>query len=177
MIGMLIVRDPIQAPAPKNGHILPGYALAKTAPALAGSVLPGAQPHQVDAGQGDCCSGSCWQAAGIGPLGMSGHFYRSFYLSVTQSGGVRRNFGAQLGQQWLRRFCAIRNSFGPRTNPRRRTDMPHTGTINFVSGIYRSDCCGVERALSETHTFPPVREVNSAAVATTQIGRLCPRRS
>jgi hypothetical protein len=33
--------------------------------------------------------------------------------------------------------------------------MPHTGTINFVSGIYRSDCCGVERALSETLKFPP----------------------
>ena len=33
--------------------------------------------------------------------------------------------------------------------------MPHTGTINFVSGIYRSDCCGVERAVSEKDIFPP----------------------
>jgi hypothetical protein len=33
--------------------------------------------------------------------------------------------------------------------------MPHTGTINFVSGIYRSDCCGVERAVPEQDKFPP----------------------
>jgi len=33
--------------------------------------------------------------------------------------------------------------------------MPHTGTINFESGIYRSDCCGVERTVGEKHKFPP----------------------
>jgi hypothetical protein len=33
--------------------------------------------------------------------------------------------------------------------------MPHTGAISFVSGIYRSDCCGVERAVSEKDKFPP----------------------
>ena len=27
--------------------------------------------------------------------------------------------------------------------------MPHTGTINFISGIYRSDCCGTEQAVTE----------------------------
>lgn len=33
--------------------------------------------------------------------------------------------------------------------------MPHTSTISFVSGIYRSDCCGIEQAVMETHNFPP----------------------
>jgi len=33
--------------------------------------------------------------------------------------------------------------------------MPHTGTMNFVSGIYRSDCCGVEQAVPKEHKFPP----------------------
>jgi hypothetical protein len=33
--------------------------------------------------------------------------------------------------------------------------MPKTGTVNVVSGIYRSDCCGVERAIPEYHKFPP----------------------
>lgn len=33
--------------------------------------------------------------------------------------------------------------------------MPMTGSVNTVSGIYRSNCCGVERAIPEYHTFPP----------------------
>lgn len=33
--------------------------------------------------------------------------------------------------------------------------MPKTGTVNQTSGIYRSDCCGVERAIPEYHKFPP----------------------
>jgi len=33
--------------------------------------------------------------------------------------------------------------------------MPHTSTINFISGIYRSDCCAVEQAVTEKHNFPP----------------------
>jgi hypothetical protein len=33
--------------------------------------------------------------------------------------------------------------------------MPKTGTVNSVSGIYKSDCCGVERAVPEHHKFPP----------------------
>jgi len=33
--------------------------------------------------------------------------------------------------------------------------MPKTGEINAVSGIYRSDCCGVERSIPENHRFPP----------------------
>jgi hypothetical protein len=33
--------------------------------------------------------------------------------------------------------------------------MPHTSTINFISGIYSSDCCGIEQAVTEGHTFPP----------------------
>jgi hypothetical protein len=33
--------------------------------------------------------------------------------------------------------------------------MPNTGSINQVSGIYRSDCCKVERAVPKDHKFPP----------------------
>ena len=33
--------------------------------------------------------------------------------------------------------------------------MPKTSTINQTSGIYRSDCCGVERAMPAKHKFPP----------------------
>lgn len=33
--------------------------------------------------------------------------------------------------------------------------MPITGTSNEVSGIYKSTCCGVERAVPKGHTFPP----------------------
>lgn len=33
--------------------------------------------------------------------------------------------------------------------------MPHTGTINFNSGIYSSDCCGIEQAVAKDHNFPP----------------------
>ena len=61
-------------------------------------------------------------------------------------------------------------------DPERRTDLPHTGTINFISGIYRSDCCGVEREVKETHKFDPAMEVRLAAVTTTRIGRLSARR-
>ena len=35
--------------------------------------------------------------------------------------------------------------------------MPKTGTSNSVSGVYRSDCCGVERSMPKSHTFPPCR--------------------
>jgi len=37
----------------------------------------------------------------------------------------------------------------------RRTDMPHTATINTVSGVYTSDCCGIERTVAENDKFPP----------------------
>lgn len=33
--------------------------------------------------------------------------------------------------------------------------MPHTSTINFISGNYRSDCCGVELSVTENQNFPP----------------------
>ena len=33
--------------------------------------------------------------------------------------------------------------------------MPKTGTQNEISGIYRSSCCGVERAIPKGHKFPP----------------------
>jgi hypothetical protein len=33
--------------------------------------------------------------------------------------------------------------------------MPKTGTSNAIAGIYRSDCCGVERTMPKGHTFPP----------------------
>lgn len=33
--------------------------------------------------------------------------------------------------------------------------MPKPGEVNYVSGIYRSECCGVERAVPEFHKFPP----------------------
>jgi hypothetical protein len=32
--------------------------------------------------------------------------------------------------------------------------MPKTGSINAVSRIDRSNCCGHERALTESHRFP-----------------------
>jgi hypothetical protein len=33
--------------------------------------------------------------------------------------------------------------------------MPKTGEANTVSGVYRSDCCGVERSMPDGHKFPP----------------------
>lgn len=33
--------------------------------------------------------------------------------------------------------------------------MPKTGTSNQVAGIYRSDCCKIERTMPQGHTFPP----------------------
>lgn len=33
--------------------------------------------------------------------------------------------------------------------------MPRIGEINQVSGIYRSNCCGHERAIPKGHKFPP----------------------
>jgi len=33
--------------------------------------------------------------------------------------------------------------------------MPHSSTINFISGIYTSDCCSVEQAVEENYSFPP----------------------
>jgi hypothetical protein len=32
--------------------------------------------------------------------------------------------------------------------------MPHSSTINFISGIYTSDCCGVEQTVAENQSFP-----------------------
>jgi hypothetical protein len=33
--------------------------------------------------------------------------------------------------------------------------MARTGEINQTSGIYRSTCCGHERAIPKGHRFPP----------------------
>jgi hypothetical protein len=33
--------------------------------------------------------------------------------------------------------------------------MPKTGEMNSVPGIYRSDCCGVERTIPQNQRFPP----------------------
>jgi len=33
--------------------------------------------------------------------------------------------------------------------------MPKTGESNPVAGIYRSDCCKIERTMPAGHTFPP----------------------
>jgi len=38
--------------------------------------------------------------------------------------------------------------------------MPKTGMIAMESGIYKSDCCGVERAVPENHRFPPCNAGN-----------------
>jgi hypothetical protein len=32
--------------------------------------------------------------------------------------------------------------------------MPLTGSFNGTSGIYRSNCCAVERAVQNAHRFP-----------------------
>jgi len=33
--------------------------------------------------------------------------------------------------------------------------MPHTGTTNYVTGIYHSDCCAVEQTIYANDKFPP----------------------
>jgi len=33
--------------------------------------------------------------------------------------------------------------------------MPKSGEISEASGVYRSDCCGLERSVPEGHRFPP----------------------
>jgi hypothetical protein len=33
--------------------------------------------------------------------------------------------------------------------------MPKTGEKNPTAGIYKSNCCGVERTMPAGHTFPP----------------------
>jgi len=37
--------------------------------------------------------------------------------------------------------------------------MVHTGEINQVPGIYRSDCCGVEKSLVKGQRFQPCPSV------------------
>ncbi|MEP6935299.1 MAG: hypothetical protein ABI988_15415 [Nitrospirota bacterium] len=33
--------------------------------------------------------------------------------------------------------------------------MNKAGDINLIPGLYRSECCGIERSLPDNATFPP----------------------
>ena len=92
-----------------TGHILPGLCTCQNRTGALRDHAAGrtATPGRMRA-KGTAAQLQAGKQQGFGPVGVSRHFCRRSYLSVTKLSGVRRNFGTQGGQKWLHRFCAIR---------------------------------------------------------------------